>query len=117
MKLRSVGTVIATRVLVLSKRKKISVVIGKPRKFRNGMDYYCPLQITGMGDEQVKYSGGVDAVQALQLALEHIGTRLYSSEEARTGRLSWDGGSTKGDLGFPVPHVIRDLLPKRRGSE
>ena len=112
MKLSSVGTVVVTRVLTRSKGQKVTVTIGKPRKFRNESDYYCPFQIMGIGDEQVRYSGGVDTVQALQLALEQIGTRLYSSEEARTGKLSWDGGSTKGDLGFPVPDVIRDLVPK-----
>jgi hypothetical protein len=112
MKLSSVGIVIATRVLTLPKGKEVTVAIGKPRKFRNGIDYYCPFQILGMGDDQVRYCGGVDAVQALQLALENIGTRLYSSKDAKTGTLSWDAGRTKGDFGFPVPNVIRDLLPR-----
>jgi hypothetical protein len=113
MKLSSVGAVIATRVLVLSKRKKVTVMIGKPKKFRGGNDYYCPFQILGMDDEPVRYSGGVDPVQAIQLALMDIGTRLYSSKAAKAGRLSWNAGSAEGDLGFPVPDVIRDLLPEK----
>jgi len=101
MKLTKVGKIFATRELTLSGRAKVTVAIGKPRKFRGGIDYYCPFQITGMGDEKVRYTGGADAVQALQLALVLIGVQLQSSEEARAGKLSWDGGRRRGDFGFP----------------
>jgi hypothetical protein len=111
MKLKTVGVVIAIRKLDLSSGKKVTVVIGKPRKFRTGIDYYCPYQIRGIGDGLVRYAGGIDPVQALQLTLMQIGAHLYASEEAKAGHLSWEAGSTKGDLGFPVPHIIRDLLP------
>jgi hypothetical protein len=112
MKLTNVGTVIASRVLTVAGRKTVTVLIGKPKKFRGGVDYYCAFQIVGIGDEIVRYSGGVDAVQALQLALMDIGTRLYTSDEAKAGTLSWNAGSTKGDLGFPVPNIIGNLLPE-----
>src|SRR5260221_3164938 len=102
MRLRSVGTVIAHRKLTLSRTQTVTVNIGKPKKFRGGHDYYCPYRITGIGQEKIKYAGGVDPVQALHLALMKIGTELYTSKEAKAGRLRWDGGSTKGDLGFPV---------------
>jgi hypothetical protein len=111
MKLTTVGAVVAKRALTVSKIKRATVLIGKPKKFRGGSDYYCPFQILGMGDERVRYSGGVDPVQALQLALVDIGTLLYTSHEAKAGTLSWDAGSVKGDFGFPVPNIIQDLLP------
>lgn len=57
------------------------------------------------------YAYGVDALQALQLTLKKIGTDLYTSNEYKIGALSWVGKSNSGDLGFPVPDVLKDLLP------
>jgi hypothetical protein len=74
-----------------------------PRKSRGGPDYYCPFQILGLDDDRVRRAWGIDPVQALQLAMRQIGALLSASDAAKTGRLSWDAGSTKGDFGFPVP--------------
>ncbi len=102
MRLVTIGTVIAKRVLTLSGGGKVTVELGKPRRFRGGPpDHYCPVRIRGLGDDYVSCAAGVDAVQALQLAFHHIGTMLYSSEEAKAGKLSWDAAPAKGDLGFP----------------
>lgn len=101
MKLTSVGTVIAIRELDLLGGGKATVTIGKPEKFPDADDYYCPYQITGIKRSNVRYAGGVDAVQALELALKMIGVDLYTSDEARADALSWKGSSDKGDLGFP----------------
>lgn len=103
MKLQNVGTVIATRQLDLADGRKVTVTIGKPEKFPDGVNYYCPYQITGIKRDKVRHSGGVDAVQALELALKMIGADLYTSDEAQAGMLSWEGGSKKGDFGFPGP--------------
>lgn len=51
---------------------------------------------------------GVDAVQALLHALQMVGAELYSSDEHRMGRLTWD--KDWAGYGFPVPGAIRDLL-------
>jgi hypothetical protein len=110
MKIENVGTIIATRKLALSNGKKVSVIIGRPKKFPDNSGYYCPYQIVGMGKEKVRYAGGVDGVQSLLLALNMIGADLYTSKEAKAGSLRWDGGE-KGDLGLPVPDVLRDLVP------
>jgi hypothetical protein len=109
MHLKNLGIQIATRMLDLD-GKQVTVVIGKPEKFPDGEDYYCPYQIVGTGDGQVRYAGGIDAVQALQLALQMIGVDLRTSQDARSGKLSWDAGS-RGDLGFPVPNSVRDPAP------
>jgi hypothetical protein len=102
MKLTTIGATVATRKLILSNEKTVTVKIGKPKKFGGGnASYYCPYQILGMGDELVKYAGGVDRVQALQLTLVQIGVRLSTSKEAKAGELSWEAGSEKGDFGFP----------------
>lgn len=111
MKLDNVGTVIATRELTLGDGRKVTVTLGRPEKCSDSADYYCPYQITGLGNERVRYAGGVDAIQAIQLGLNMIGADLYTSKEAQTGVLRWEGGS-KGDLGFPVPKILRDLAPE-----
>jgi hypothetical protein len=110
MKLTDVGNVIATRELSLPAGKLVTVLVGKPEKFPDTDDYYCPYQIRGFGSERVRYAGGSDAVQALELALKMIGTDLYTSKEAQAGELSWQGGK---NLGFPVPDVLSDLPPSQ----
>jgi len=111
MILKKIKEVIATRKLYSADRsKRVIVKIGKPEKFPDSSDYYCPYQIIGLGNEKARYAAGVDAVQALQLALKMIGADLYTSKEARIGSLVWEGGC-KGELGFPVPDSISDLAP------
>ena len=51
---------------------------------------------------------GADAIQAILLAMNSIGAELYSSEHHETGGLVYE--TPGGGYGFPVPHVIRDLL-------
>jgi hypothetical protein len=97
MRLRALGPIVATRKLTDAKGRTVRVLIGKPRRYRGGhADYYCPFQINGI-DNQIRYTGGVDAVQALQLAMKAIGNRLLE-----TGLLlRWDAGLGSDDLGFP----------------
>jgi hypothetical protein len=103
MKLTSIGTVIATRILRRSGGKKVTVEIGKPRRFRGGApDYYCPFRIRGIGDDYISYSPGVDAFQALELVFVQIGGTLYYDKEAKAAKLTWDAGSVPGDLGLPL---------------
>ena len=108
MQLTDVENIIATRELTLEDGKKVTVVIGQPRKFDEGDDYYCPFQISGIDNGRISYAGGIDAIQAFELALKKIGTILYTSEEAKSGKLTWDAG-VDGYLGFPLPDSIRDL--------
>jgi hypothetical protein len=110
MQLQDVGIQIATRTLSVG-GKQVTVVIEKPEEFPEGDNFYCRYQITGIGNGRVRYAGGVDAVQALQLALKMIGAELYTSQEAKTKQLSWEAAQSPSDLGFPVPDSVKDLLP------
>lgn len=84
------GQIIAIRMLhVADGPKNIKVRIGRPKRFPDGEDYYCPYQIIGTGNEKVQHAAGIDGVQALVLTLEKIGTDLYTSVEAKSGTLSW----------------------------
>jgi hypothetical protein len=110
LNLKTVGEVIATRELTLDQSRKITILIGKPQPTPEGIDWYCPFEKLGIGSGRIKHAMGVDAMQALVLVLQMVGTELYTSGEYKAGRLEWDCG-VNGDLGFPVPDIIRDVLP------
>ena len=96
MKLTSIGQPIATREFELPGRGKVTVRLGKPRKFRGDSSYFCPYEIRGPGFAHVRYAGGVDAIQALQLVMVKLGAELQTYHPS----LKWDAGMD-GDLGFP----------------
>ncbi|HXX19849.1 MAG TPA: hypothetical protein VEJ46_10630 [Candidatus Acidoferrum sp.] len=104
MKLESVGDVIATRELdVISDRgeaQKVQVMMGRPRQLPDHTDYYCPYEIKGGGFRKVMYACGVDAFQALQLAMGTIGVELDVLNKQFGGKLRWECDAA-GGLGFP----------------
>lgn len=78
MRVDSIGEVIAVRRLFLvdEPNREILVKMGKPQKTPGEEDFYCPYQITGLGDEKLGASVGIDSFQAMQLALRSIGGKL-----------------------------------------
>jgi hypothetical protein len=104
MELKTVGQIVATRKLYLigEEDKEISVLIGKPKKLPRSSDYYCPFQIRGIRSGKVYYAAGIDAIQAIQLAMKMIGALLYTSREGKKNKLRWEGDE-RGDLGLPKP--------------
>jgi hypothetical protein len=110
MRLESVGPILAERFLELDvkgRRKSVRVLIGTPKPIPDSCDFFCPYQVVGLGDETVRYTEGVDAAQAIYLAMESVGTWLAATPEARAGRLTWYDERA---LGFPV----RDQRPMLR---
>lgn len=112
LKLTELGEVVARRTLSLANGEQIVVRIGLPfaPTEYNG-NYCCPYQIQGIGDEAIRYGAGVDSLQALYLALISISTDLYTSNEGRSGQITWEG---EGELGLPFADAISDLVPNRR---
>ena len=104
MQLNNIGDVIAVREIRLTdssgSESVLEVSIGKPQPFGDSEGYYCPFRISGIEPERLKYAGGQDAVQSLQLAMVMIGAVLNSIREQLGGDLRWLGGA-KGDSGFP----------------
>ncbi len=97
MPMRSqLGTIVGIRRLreVGPHRQAIIVKVGKPRKEKGG-DWACPFQISGLGPRKIENGHGIDAIQALLMAIEGIRTRLEQSGK----QLTWDGGNP-GDTGF-----------------
>jgi hypothetical protein len=98
------GEVVATRTLSLingESRKEVTVLLGKPRKLSNSQDYTCVVQIRGLGNEKPRSIVGVDAIQAIQLALAFIGVELRAHAQSGV-HIQWEGAE-EGELGFPVP--------------
>ncbi|WP_373691650.1 DUF6968 family protein [Hyalangium versicolor] len=92
------GAIIAERVLtVVGSKARVHVRIGKPKKDRSSGDYTCLFSIEGLGEPLVQQSWGIDAIQALQLAMQGIRKALLPHVK----RLRW-GGSEAGGLGFPM---------------
>jgi hypothetical protein len=91
--------VIAERTLTATIDDKSFVVFvrfGKPMPHPKG-DWACPYQIIGIGDEKASYIFGIDAVQALQLAMCAVGAVL--SAYRRKVNLSF---LDENHSGFPI---------------
>ena len=73
-----------------------------------GVDWICPFLIEGEGFEPVvREAWGVDAVQALLLAMQAVSSRLYIHEPP----IYWHRPDD--DLGLPVSEPIADLRDAR----
>jgi hypothetical protein len=79
----------------------------------DGDDYRCDYVIEGPRTHITSHALGIDGFQALEMALQKIGTDLLFSEEGQTGALRWL--DDPGDVGFPLPDSVADLDPRRRG--
>ena len=99
MKIEKISEPIATRILTAGS-DNVTVVIGKPEKFRDGSDYYCPYSIEYRNKAKFSYAGGMDSVQALQLAMRKVGADLIHMGTTTGTAFSWLSDTT-GDTGFP----------------
>jgi hypothetical protein len=73
--------------------------MGRPKRFQDSAGFYCPYRITGSGDENIRYAGGVESMQAVQLALYIIAADL-SGTVGDSHTLTWEAGEYDGDMGF-----------------
>jgi hypothetical protein len=100
---------IATRVLKLqSAGGDIEILIRLFAPEPAEVDWSCRFEIDWPDEKLSRFAVGVDAAQALQLALRMIGVQIYASDHHASGKLMWlEPG--KG-YGFPVTSNFRDLL-------
>ena len=103
MKIKDIGEIVAERRFTIESEStsEIVVAIGKPMAFPDSEDYYVPYQIKGIGDEQIRFAGGVDAIHCLQLVMTILGYELLAINEPRKNKIIWDGDEN-GGLGFPI---------------
>jgi len=87
--------IVGTRDLITASKKVVSIEIGKPEK-RKEDEFACPFQVNGLGDSRLQYAYGMDAIQALVMALDGIRVTLEKNGESVT----WLGGD-EGEHGIP----------------
>jgi hypothetical protein len=100
----------ANRILKLQegdRLKEISIRIFVPEPSGNN-SWACRYEIDWPEKMKVAEAGGADSVQALFLAMQMIGSEIYTSSYHKSGKLYLDE-LNKG-YGFPVPVTLRDLL-------
>lgn len=73
-----------------------------------GEHWECDIEIGWPGGTLKHYAGGLDSMQAVELAMKLIGVELYTSEAHESGRLIWTEQSL--GYGFPVTSNLRDKL-------
>jgi hypothetical protein len=84
----------------------VEVRIHSPRQL--DIDYECQVEIHWPGQIWRGSMIGVDECQAVFLALQLVGIRLYNSDHHNAGRLIWlEPGQ---GYGFPVTNNVRHLL-------
>ena len=74
--------------------RPLLVSIGKPLQTTDSKgEFYCPIQTTGFGsDNSVQPIFGVDAFQAIELAMRYVGWRMFDINAKNNGRLRWEFG-------------------------
>jgi hypothetical protein len=94
MKLEKIDAIVARRVFEATDGREIEIIIGVPQPFPGcDDDYFCPIQINGLGDPWISYAGGIDSYQALVLGLKKLSARLLNREEVKRGEVQWLDGS------------------------
>jgi hypothetical protein len=75
---------------------------------QHDIDWACRFEIGWPDETTTMEIMGVDAVQALELAMKTIGAFIYSTDHHASGNLMWLEPGT--GYGFPVSYNIRDIL-------
>lgn len=95
--------VIASRILEVDGAPNFHIRIGRPKLAPENDCWFCSYELVGPSTSRRGRSGGVDAMQALILALNMLAVDVEFSEESEQGRLSWLESK---DVGLPLPPVI-----------
>jgi hypothetical protein len=84
----------------------VLIVVHMPSK--DGDGWSCIYEIGWPERPRKSQGAGVDAVQALNIAMQKIGIELYLSSYHAQGSLEFQG--TGKGYGFPVPSSMRGML-------
>jgi hypothetical protein len=82
------------------------VTISIERPFPDGQDFKCQYTIEWPEFTQHGYSMGIDAVQALILALQHLAADINFSDYAKNKQLVWL--EPEGGFGLPLPPNLKE---------
>jgi hypothetical protein len=89
-----------------SGEKDIPIKIYLPIQ-QNDDSWQCEYEIGWPAEVRKSKAFGIDSIQALSLAMQKIGSEIYTSDAHRSGKLMWL--KRKDGYGFPLPSGIRDL--------
>ena len=90
------------------RRSEVTVRIFRPEPDPDESTYRCRFLVEWPSKTKNHYAYGVDAIQALLLALQMLGAVIYTSQAVKDDRLVWlEPG---GGFGLPVPRNIEDIL-------
>jgi hypothetical protein len=98
------------------RRRIVKVEFGTPTPVA-GSDWGCRLRITGLPTKFDQGIFGIDAVQALELALQEAGSTVASFVKSRAGRIElWDEPVQDAlDLHLPLPlHSMQSAVQMLR---
>jgi hypothetical protein len=101
--------IVASRCLKLRKADSeidVAVRLFEPRSDQNY--WSCDFEIDWPEGTRKGTAHGFDSMQALVLALNMVGSEIYTSDYHKSGALSW--GEPRKGYGFPLPRIIRDML-------
>ena len=87
--------------------RKIPIRLFLPVQLGNGT-WTCRYEVEWPDEPSMNEGSGVDAIQAIIIALQMVGAEIYTSSYHQAGILYLDAAGQ--GYGFPVPHAIRDLL-------
>ena len=101
--------IVANRCLKLRQAEtELNVVVRVFAPQPNQVHWTCECEIEWPEGTRKFAAHGVDSMQALLLALNMIGSEIYTSDHHKAGSLAW--GKPQNGYGFPVPQNLRDLL-------
>jgi hypothetical protein len=89
MKAINLGEALASRTIrfqpAVGAAIDVVVSLGMPIRDDSGREWLCPFEISGIRDEAVRAAFGVDAMQALVLALHVLPTELRAIAREESG--------------------------------
>jgi hypothetical protein len=100
--------IIGTRLLKIRfDGRAVNVEIRMRMPVGHDRTWSCGYEIDWPDDHYKSEAWGVDALQAIHLAMQKIASDLYASPYHKKGLLSW---GESGGYGFPMTKNGRDLL-------
>ncbi|MEA2974962.1 MAG: hypothetical protein QOF19_482 [Alphaproteobacteria bacterium] len=101
--------IVATRTLISNangQKIEIPIRLYAPEKAKG--DWICRFEIGWPEGVIERWGLGIDAIQAMLIAMQMIAAQVYTSAYHKAGQLTWlERG---GGYGFPVTNNMRDLL-------
>jgi hypothetical protein len=109
---RTLGQVVAARQLHVpgEPKRTVTIRIGLPRRLRDGWDWGCPVEITGLDAPSIRYVFGVDAFQSLQLGLDYIAIRTSTAKARPFWFVPEDGAGFTRSLPTYLPLAAQQKL-------